>query len=95
MQDMKTWLPVLGKARHAFGGLPRMMRVGLEITVLGAAIDIAYHLSTNAPTGHGVIAFIGHLVTLIGMIVTMAGLIATSFRGRRKGASELRKGVVR
>jgi hypothetical protein len=63
--------------------------------VLGAAIDIAYHLSTSAPTGHGAVAFIGHLVTLIGMIVTMAGLIATALRGRRNGASELRKGVAR
>jgi hypothetical protein len=95
MQDMKTWLSVLGKARHAFGDLPRMMRVGLEIAVLGAAIDIAYHLSTSAPTGHGAVAFIGHLATLIGMIVTMVGLIATAFKGRRNRASELQKGVAR
>jgi hypothetical protein len=95
MQDMKTWLSVLGRARHAFGDLPRTMRVGLGIAVLGAAMDIAYHLGTTAPTGHGAIAFIGHLVTLIGMTVTMAGLIATAFRGRRSRASELQKGVAR
>lgn len=95
MQEMKTWQSVLARARDAFGGLPRMMRVGLQIAVLGAAMDIAYHLSTSAPTGHGAIAFIGHLVTLIGMIVTMAGLIATAFKGRRSRASELQKGVAR
>ncbi|MGH2789044.1 MAG: hypothetical protein ACRDJV_14245 [Actinomycetota bacterium] len=92
---MKTWLSVLGKARHAFADLPRIMRLGLGIAVLGAAMDIAYHLSTNAPTGHGAIAFIGHLGTLIGMIVTMAGLIATAFKGSRSRANQLQKGVAR
>ena len=92
---MKTWHLVLGSARRTFGDLPRMMRVGLGLAALGAVIDIAYHLGTNAQSGHGVVAFIGHLVTLVGMVITMLGLIVAAYKRRPSGTTRTQKGVAR
>lgn len=75
--------------------LPLMMRVGLGLAALGAVIDIAYHLGTNAPSGHDAVALIGHLVTLVGMIVTMLGLIGAAYKRRPAAAGRTQKGVAR
>ena len=93
MLGMKTWHLVLDRARKTFGDLPRMMRVGLGLAALGAVIDIAYHLGTQS--GHGVIAFIGHLITLVGMVVTMLGLVGAAYRRRPSAAARTQKGVAR
>ena len=89
MPSMKTHSSVLAKTRHLFGELPRVMRVGLCLATLGAAIDIAYHIGADTPgVGHDSVAFIGHMVTLIGMVVTMLGLIGTALRGRLAPAKQ-------
>ena len=48
------------------------MRAGLGLAVLGAVVDIGYHLGTDAHgIGHGSVAVMGHTVTPVGMVVTM------------------------
>ena len=67
--------------------------MGLAITVLGAVVDVGYHLGTNAPgTAHSPIAFTGHLVTLVGMVVTMLGLIGAALKRRTAEAKPTQKG---
>jgi hypothetical protein len=95
MHSMNAWLLVLDNARRAFAYLPQTMRMGLGLASLGAVIDIAYHVGTNARSGHGAVAFIGHLVTLIGMIVTMLGLIGAAYKRRPGAARKTQKGVAR
>lgn len=81
-----------GRARRLFDELPPVMRAGLGLAALGAVIDVAYHIGTDAPgAGHGSIAFSGHVVTLIGMVVTMLGLIGAAFR-RRPAGTQTQKG---
>jgi hypothetical protein len=73
-----------------------LMRVGLGLAVLGAAVDIGYHLVTDAPgMGHGSVAFIGHTTTLVGMVVTMLGLFGAAFRRRPEEAKPTTKGESR
>jgi hypothetical protein len=69
-----------------FMGLPRVMRLGLLILVIGGTLDLLYHA---APPGwamrlDGYLGADGvgaHLLTLLGMVVTLLGLFA-----RRAGA---------
>ena len=64
-----------------FLGLPRVMRLGLLILVIGGALDVLYHaappvwaIQLDVVLGpDGVIA---HLMTLFGMVVTLVGLFA-------------------
>lgn len=63
--------------------LPRMMRAGLALAVLSAAIDLAYHFISESPgAGHGPVVFTGHLVTLVGVVVTLIGLFGAALRRR-------------
>ena len=72
------------------------MRAGLVLAVLGAVVDVGYHLVTDAPgIGHGAVAFIGHTTTLIGMIVTMLGLFGAAFKRRPVEAKPTKKGESR
>ncbi|HJR44732.1 MAG TPA: hypothetical protein VJ927_03950 [Actinomycetota bacterium] len=69
------------------------MRAGLGLAVLGAAIDIGYHLATDAAgTGHGPVAITGHLVTLVGMVATMFGLLGAALKRRPVRATSPTKG---
>jgi len=69
------------------------MRAGLGLAVMGAVIDLGYHLGTDAHgMGHGPVAFIGHTVTLIGMVVTMLGLLGAAFKRRPTEAKPTQKG---
>jgi hypothetical protein len=87
---------VLVRARRAFAELPLLMRAGLGLALLGAVVDIGYHLGTDTPgMGHGSIAFIGHTVTLVGMVVTMLGLIGAAFKHRPVEAKPTKKGESR
>lgn len=84
---------MLARARRAFVDLPVLMRAGLGLAVLGAVVDIGYHLVTDAPgMGHGSIAFIGHTTTLLGMVVTMLGLFGAAFKRRPSEAKPGTKG---
>ena len=64
-----------------FIGLPRVMRLGLLILVIGGTLDLVYHA---APPGwamwlDGYLGTDGvgaHLVTLLGMVVMLLGLFA-------------------
>ena len=87
---------MLVRARRAFAGLPLLMRAGLGLVLLGAVVDVGYHLATDAPgMGHGSIAFIGHTVTLAGMAVTMLGLIGAALKRRPAQAKPTLKGESR
>jgi hypothetical protein len=84
---------VLARARRIFIELPLLMRAGLGLAVLGAMVDIGYHLGTDAHgMGHGPVAFVGHTVTLIGMVVTMLGLIGAALKRRTAEAKPTQKG---
>jgi hypothetical protein len=84
---------VLAWARRVFVELPPLMRAGLGLAVLGAVVDIGYHVTTDAPgMGHGSVAFIGHTVTLIGMVVTMLGLVGAALKRRPVQAKPTQKG---
>lgn len=84
---------MLARARRVFVGLPLLMRAGLGLAVLGAVVDVGYHLVTDAPgMGHGPVAFIGHTTTLVGMVVTMFGLFGAAFRRRPVEAKPTKKG---
>ena len=84
---------MLARARRVFVDLPFLMRAGLGLAILGAAIDIGYHLVTNEPgMGHGSVAFIGHTTTLVGMVVTMFGLFGAAGKRRPEVAKPSRKG---
>ena len=83
----------MGRIRGLIAELPHLMRVGLGLAGLGVAIDIGYHLVTDAPgMGHGSVAFVGHLTTLVGMVVTMIGLFGAAFKGRDIEAQPPTKG---
>lgn len=85
---------MLAKARSVFAGLPRAMRAGLSVTVLGGGIDIVYHLGAGVTgSGHDSVAMVGHVVTLIGMLVTMLGLIGVAVRSRPFDPSPTSKGI--
>ena len=84
---------MLARARRVFLELPLLMRAGLGLAVLGAVIDIGYHLATEAPgMGHGSVAFMGHTVTLLGMVVTMLGLAGAARKRRPAEANPRQKG---
>ena len=84
---------MLARARRVFVELPLLMRAGLGLAVLGAVIDIGYHLATDAPgMGHGSVAFMGHTVTLLGMVVTMLGLVGAALKRRPTEAPTRQKG---
>jgi hypothetical protein len=84
---------VLARARRVFVELPLLMRAGLGLAILGAVVDVGYHLVTNASgMGHGSVAFIGHTTTLLGMVVTMIGLFGAAFKRRPEGAKSTKKG---
>ena len=84
---------MLARARRVFVELPLLMRVGLGLAVLGAVVDVGYHLVTDVPgMGHGSVAFIGHTTTLIGMVVTMLGLFGAAFKRRPEEAKPTKKG---
>jgi hypothetical protein len=87
---------VLARARRVLVELPPLMRAGLGLAILGAVVDVGYHLATDAPgMGHGSVAFIGHTTTLVGMVVTMLGLFGAAFKRRPKGARTTKKGESR
>jgi hypothetical protein len=87
---------VLARAARVFTDLPPLMRVGLGLAVLGAAVDVSYHVWTDVPgLGHGSVAFIGHTVTLIGMVVTMLGLLGAALKRRSLEANPTKKGESR
>jgi hypothetical protein len=87
---------VLARVRRTWHDLPLLMRVGLAIAALGAAIDIGYHLLSDAAgAGHGPVAFTGHLVTLIGMVITLFGLFGAALKRRPLEAKSTNKGEVR
>lgn len=87
---------MLAWARRVFVELPLLMRAGLGLAVLGAIVDIGYHLGTDTPgMGHGSVAFIGHTVTLAGMLVTMLGLIGAALKRRPLEAKPTQKGESR
>ena len=84
---------MIPRARRAFEALPLLMRTGLSLAALGGAIDLVYHLGSDAPgAGHGTVAFVGHLVTLVGMVVTMLGLFGAAYRRRPLEARHTTKG---
>ena len=84
---------MLARARRVFVELPLLMRVGLGLAVLGAVIDVGYHLVTDAPgMGHGSVAFLGHTTTLVGMVVTMLGLFGAALKRRPIEAKPTKKG---
>jgi hypothetical protein len=71
------------RVRRILSELPRSMRVGLTLAAFGAAIDLGYHLLSDAPgMGDGSVALTGHLTTLAGMVITMLGLVAAAFKRR-------------
>lgn len=83
----------MGRARRLFIELPPVMRAGVGLALMGAVIDIGYHLASDAPgMGHGSVAFIGHLTTLVGMVVTMFGLFGAALRRRPQEARPTTKG---
>ncbi len=83
---------MLARPRRLLVELPLLMRAGLGLALLGAVIDIGYHLAIDASgRGHGPIAFIGHTVTLAGMVITMLGLIGTALRHRPVEAKSRQK----
>lgn len=87
---------MLTRARRVFIELPLLMRAGLGLAVLGAVVDVGYHLVTDAPgMGHGSVAFIGHTTTLVGMVVTMLGLFGAAFKRRPLEAKPTKKGESR
>jgi hypothetical protein len=87
---------VLTRARRVFVELPLLMRAGLRLAVLGAMVDIGYHLETDAPgMGHGSVASIGHTMTLVGMVVTMLGLVGAALKRRPVEAKPTQKGESR
>jgi hypothetical protein len=87
---------VLAWARRVFVELPLLMRAGLGLAVLGAVVDLGYHVATDVPgMEHGSVAFIGHTVTLVGMVVTMLGLVGTALKRRPVEAKPTRKGQSR
>jgi hypothetical protein len=87
---------VLARVRRVFVELPLLMRAGLGLAILGAVVDVGYHLVTDAPgMGHGSVAFIGHTTTLVGMVVTMLGLFGAAFKRRPVGAKPTKKGESR
>ena len=87
---------MLVRVLRACAELPLLMRAGLALAILGAVVDIGYHLATDAPgMGHGSIAFIGHTVTLVGMVVTMLGLIEAAVKRRPDEAKPTKKGETR
>lgn len=87
---------MLARARRVFVDLPFLMRAGLGLAVLGAVIDVGYHLVTDVPgMGHGSVAFIGHTTTFVGMVVTMLGLLGAAFKRRPVEAKPTEKGESR
>ena len=87
---------MLSRTHRVIVELPLLMRAGLGLALLGAVVDIGYHLVTNAPgLGHGSVAFIGHSTTLVGMVVTMFGLFGAAFKRRPIEAKATKKGASR
>lgn len=75
--------------------IPRLMSAGLLLTAGGAAVDLAYHLLSDAPgAGHGSVAFTGHLVTLVGMVITLIGLLGAALTRRPGEIKASTKGEV-
>ena len=84
---------MLAGVRRTWHSLPRLMRVGLVLATVGAAIDVGYHFASGVPgMGHSSTAMTGHLVTLIGMVVTMLGLIGAALKRRPARAKTISKG---
>jgi hypothetical protein len=84
---------VHARARRVFVELPLLMRAGLGLAVLGAVVDVGYHLGTDAHgMGHSSVAFIGHTATLVGMVVTMLALIGAALKRRPIEAKPTQKG---
>jgi hypothetical protein len=72
------------------------MRAGLGLAVLGAVVDVGYHLVTDTPgMGDGSVAFLGHTMTLAGMIATMLGLIGAALKRRPIEVKPTTKGSIR
>ena len=87
---------MLARARRIVAELPALMRAGFGLMLLGAVVDIGYHVVTDTPgMGHGSVAFIGHTVTLAGMVVTMLGLIGAALKRRPVEARSTEKGQTR
>jgi hypothetical protein len=82
--------------RVILGEFPRLMQAGLGLVVLGAVLDIAYHVGTDAhDMEHSSIAWFIHTSILIGMVVTMLGLVAAAFNRHAVEAQPTRKGESR
>ena len=72
VQTLESWIA-------EYISLPGLMRLGLVILLLGAALDMFYHLAPAGWVGTAEIllgrnGYNAHLVTLIGMLLMIAGL---------------------
>ena len=64
---------------------------GFGLIVVGALIDVAYHLWWSDDDSRAVFGLVGHLVTLVGMVLTMVAVAAVGLRsvGRPPGKGEI------
>ncbi len=61
--------------------LPRLMRVGLVVFMIGAVLDLLYHVapefwSNDLSMFLGRQGYVGHIVTLAGMLLILIGVFA-------------------
>jgi hypothetical protein len=69
--------------------LPRLVRWGIGILLVGLGVDLAVHLLDRAA---GLVAAIGHLVTLAGMLIAVIGTVVLALSSGRRREGEGRAG---
>jgi hypothetical protein len=62
--------------------LPRLVRWGMGILLVGLALDVVVHALGRAD---GLAAAVGHTLVLVGMLIALAGTVRLAFRRRTEG----------
>ncbi len=87
---------MIRRAWDEFTGFPALMKVGLIVLAIGAALDILYHTAPLVWTPM-LTLYLGeegsraHLITFLGMALTLAGVLTRARLHRRQAMHEERR----
>ncbi len=87
---------MIRRAWEEFTGFPVLMKIGLIVLAIGAALDILYHTAPPiwAPTLTlylGVEGSRAHLITFLGMALTLVGVLTRARSAKRQAVHEERR----
>jgi hypothetical protein len=93
---------MIGRLYTGFATLPRLMRIGLLIVLVGGVLDLLYHMlppqwaaTVDLYLGHN--GWPLHVIALVGMVTTLVGIFAgKAFQlggGTRHAATERRPAI--